>query len=186
MANVVARRKKLILNDRQIVELCLPVMLLAMALHDRKKTAESTVEDKILCERLGHKMNTCMDDWLLDMPFQDQRKLLERIKKVAVDLYRNVKTSRSGPLVLIIRLIQLMLEDKTWYFEPDGRFDRVYRNLVDSYFATPGQEAEIDYVWPHVCEVAPILYRKLKDQGLYRTESKGRVLLVEDEPRPVL
>ena len=33
---------------------------------------------------------------------------------------------------------------------------------------------------------APILYRKLKDQGLYRTESKGRVLLVEDEPRPVL
>ena len=186
MADLAAKRSRLILNDRQLVEICLPVMLLAMALHDRKRNAETSAEDKILIERLSHNVHTCMDDWLLGLSLQEQRKILERIKKVAVELYKGIKTSRAGPLVLMIRLAQLMLDDKTWYFEPDGRFERVYRDVVDSYFDTPEREAEIDEAWPRVCEVAPILYQKLKDQGLYRTESKGRVLLAADAMGAVL
>src|SRR4051812_26661579 len=107
-------------------------MLIAMALHDRRRNAEAPEADRLLCERLCHNMNTCMDDWLLPLPGQEQRKLLERCKRVAVELYKGVRTSRAGPLVLMIRLAQLMLDDKTWYFEPDGRFERVYRDTVDS------------------------------------------------------
>jgi len=98
LADLAAKRSRLILNDRQLVEICLPVMLLAMALHDRKRNAETAAEDKILIERLSHNVHTCMDDWLLGLSLQEQRKILERIKKVAVELYKGIKTSRAGPL----------------------------------------------------------------------------------------
>ena len=52
MADLAAKRSRLILNDRQLVEICLPVMLLAMALHDRKRNAETVArQSKPLVQR---------------------------------------------------------------------------------------------------------------------------------------